>query len=275
VKGTGVGLRAKHYPDVLRGDVGPVKWVEVNAEKYLSDGRHRQVLELVREQMPVVIHGTSMSLGSATDEDTGYLAKLKQLCAIIEPSFISDHLCWSGIHGIKLYDLLPLPFTEESVDVIATRIAVAQDFLGRRILVENISSYLQFPSSEMTEWEFISEIVRRSDCELLLDINNVYVSCSNHGWDAAAFLRGIPHDRVRQIHLAGHRDHGHIKIDTHGERVAEPVWQLFRAYIAEHGPVPAMIEWDTNVPSWSEMVGELAKIDAILDDELAVESRCA
>jgi uncharacterized protein (UPF0276 family) len=170
--------------------------------------------------------------------------------------------------------LLPLPFTADSVDVIATRILAAQDFLGRRILVENISSYLVFPSSEMTEWEFISQVVRRADCELLLDINNVYVSCANHGWDACAYLRGIPHDRVRQIHLAGHRDMGHIKIDTHGEYIADPVWQLFRAYVTEHGAVPAMIEWDTNVPGWSELTTELANIDAILDDASALGSRC-
>jgi uncharacterized protein len=277
--GVGVGLRPKHYPDFLRGDVGPVRWVEVNSEKYLPDDSgkldaHLQVLELVREAMPVVLHGTSMSLGAATEENTTYLTKLKELCAIIEPAFVSDHLCWSGLHGVKLFDLLPVPFTDESLDVISARISTAQDFLGRRILVENLSSYLELPG-EMSEWQFISEVVRRTDCELLLDINNVYVSCENHGWDAHEFLRGIPHDRVRQIHLAGHFDKGHIKVDTHGEAVCEPVWELFHWYVARYGAVSSMIEWDSNVPAWDELAREIAKIDAILDEVSRRESRCA
>jgi uncharacterized protein (UPF0276 family) len=225
--------------------------------------------------MPVVLHGTSMSLGAATDESATYLAKLEELCSIIEPAFVSDHLCWSGIHGVKLHDLLPVPFTEESIDVIATRILAAQDQLQRPILVENLSSYVTYPSSEMTEWEFISEIARRTDCLLLLDINNVYVACSNHGWDARAYLDGIPHDRVRQIHLAGHADHGHVKLDTHGETVVEPVWDLYRSYVAQHGAVPTMIEWDSNIPPWDELARELSKIEAILADVATEEKQCA
>jgi uncharacterized protein (UPF0276 family) len=276
-RGVGVGLRAQHYSSFLRGEVGPARWVEVNAERYLPGERQcdLQVLELVRETMPVVLHGTSMSLAAATDESATYLAKLEELCSIIEPAFVSDHLCWSGIHGVKLHDLLPVPFTEESIDVIATRILAAQDQLRRPILVENLSSYVTHPSSEMTEWEFISAIVRRTDCLVLLDINNVYVSCSNHGWDARAYLDGIPHDRVRQIHLAGHADHGHVKLDTHGETVIEPVWDLYRAYLARHGAVPTMIEWDSNIPPWEELARELAKIEAILDEVSSEEKQCA
>ena len=157
--------------------------------------------------------------------------------------------------------------------MLTARIAAAQDRLGRRILVENLSSYLTFPESEMTEHEFIAEIVRRADCELLLDINNVYVSCSNHGWDAARYLAGIPHDRVRQIHLAGHFDHGALKIDSHGEHVVDAVWALFRGYVTQHGAMPAMIEWDKNIPAWPTLAAELREVEAILDK--AEVRRCA
>jgi uncharacterized protein len=278
--GVGVGLREPHYPELLRGNGAPARWVEVNAEKYIAgaDGdhdAHLQVLKFVRETMPVVLHGTSMSLGSAREENADYLAQLTELCNIIEPEFVSDHLCWSGINGIKLYDLLPLPFTQETLDVVVPRILAAQDVLRRPILVENLSTYLEFSCSEMSEWQFVSEVVRRTGCYLLLDINNVYVSCSNHGWDPHEFLRGIPHDRVRQIHLAGHFDSGALKIDTHGELVAEPVWELFAWYTAQYGAVSTMIEWDKNLPVWSVLAAELGKIEAIIDAARVAEARCA
>jgi uncharacterized protein (UPF0276 family) len=275
MNGVGVGLRPNHYATFLRGEAGVARWVEVNAEKYLrgtdDTDAHHQVLRLVRERMPVVLHGTSMSLGSATVDNTEYLTRLRDLCDVIEPTLVSDHLCWSGVDGVKLFDLLPLPFTEDVVELLAERILAAQDVLRRRILVENLSSYVQFAESEMPEWEFISEVLRRADCDLLLDINNVYVTCSNHGWDSREFLRGIPHDRVRQIHLAGHLDTGHVKIDSHGEYTVEPVWELFRWYVATYGPVAAMIEWDKNIPAWPDLERELRKVEAIL----AQESRCA
>lgn len=234
---------------------------------------HLQVLEHVRARMPVVLHGTSMSLGSAQGESEAYLARLKELCAIIEPAMVSDHLCWTGIDGVHLYDLLPLPFVQESVEVLVERISRAQDALGRQILVENLSSYVTFESSEMSEWEFLSEVVQRADCYLLLDINNVHVSCFNHGWDAHAYLHGIPHDRVRQIHLAGYTDHGRIKIDSHGEPVHEPVWELFRWYGDRYGAINPMIERDSDVPPWSELAGELRAMSAIVSD--LAERRCA
>jgi uncharacterized protein (UPF0276 family) len=276
--GVGVGLRHEHYPEFLRDDVAPARWVEVNAEKYLPEpggtrGAHLQVLEHVRARMPVVLHGTSMSLGSARDESSAYLARLKELCAIIEPAMVSDHLCWSGIDDVHVFDLLPLPLIAESVEVLVERISRAQDVLGRQILVENLSTYVTFASSEMSEWEFISEVVRRADCYLLLDINNVHVSCFNHGWDAHAYLHGIPHDRVRQIHVAGYTDHGHIKIDTHGEPVHAPVWELFRWYGERYGTINPMIERDSDVPPWSELVGELATMTAIVAG--LAELRCA
>jgi uncharacterized protein (UPF0276 family) len=276
--GIGVGMRAEHYAEFLRDDVAPARWVEVNAEKYLAEpdgkrGAHLQVLEHVRARMPVVLHGTSMSLGSARDESSAYLARLAQLCAIIEPAMVSDHLCWTGIDDVHLYDLLPLPFVEESIAVLVERIGRAQDVLGRRILVENLSTYVTFASSEMSEWEFVSQVVERADCDLLLDINNVHVSCENHGWDAHAYLDGVPHHRVRQIHLAGYTDHGHIKIDSHGEPVHEPVWQLFRWYVDRHGAINPMIERDSDVPPWSELAGELRRMSAIVSS--AAVRRCA
>jgi uncharacterized protein (UPF0276 family) len=252
--------------------------VEVNAEKYLTDGggargAHLQVLEHVRARMPVVLHGTSMSLGSAGDESETYLTRLKELCAIIEPAMVSDHLCWTGIDGVHLYDLLPLPFVPESVEVLVERICRAQDVLGRQILVENLSSYVTFASSEMSEWQFLSEVVERADCYLLLDINNVHVSCFNHGWDAHAYLHGIPHDRVRQIHLAGYTDHGRIKIDTHGEPVHEPVWELFRWYGERYGTINPMVERDSDVPPWSALAGELRAMSSIVS--AVAERQCA
>lgn len=278
--GVGVGLRPEHYPEFLRDDVTPACWAEVNAEKYLPDpggmrGSHLQVLEHVRARMPVVLHGTSMSLGSARDQSAAYLARLKELCAIIEPAMVSDHLCWTGIDDVHLYDLLPLPFVEESIAVLVERIGRAQDVLGRRILVENLSSYVTFASSEMAEWEFIAEIVRRADCYLLLDINNVHVSCFNHGWDAHAYLHGIPHDRVRQIHLAGYTERGHLKIDTHGEPVHEPVWELFRWYGERYATINPMIERDSDVPPWSELAGELRQMTAIIAELADRRSACA
>ena len=267
--GVGVGMREKHYPVILAGEHAPARWIEVNAEKYLErdDGRfdsHLQVLELVREQMPVVLHGTSLSLGSVDHDSTEYLKQLVELVDRIEPELVSDHLCWSGTGGVKLFDLLPVPFQEESIEVLVSRISAAQDALQRRILVENLSSYLELESSDMTEWEFISEVARRADCYLLLDINNVYVSCQNHGWDPYEFVASIPHERVYQIHLAGFFDRGDLKIDTHGELTADPVWDLYRFYIERFGPVSSMIEWDNHVPEWPVMAGELEKIERVL-----------
>jgi len=274
--GVGVGMRPKHYPQFLRGEVAPAEWVEVNAEKYLAeDDTHRQVLRFVRERMPVVIHGTSMSLGSADGFDRDYVAQLRALCDAIEPTLVSDHLCWSGVTGKRIPDLLPMPLTEESIDVLVGNITAVQDLLGRQLLVENLSTYLECTFSEMPEWQFVSEVVRRADCCLLLDINNVYVSSTNHGWDAHDYLRNVPHDRVRQIHLAGHLDRGDMLIDTHGAYVVDPVWELYEWYVASYGAPWTMIEWDTNIPAWPELAGELGKITAIVERVREGSVRCA
>jgi uncharacterized protein (UPF0276 family) len=263
-------MRPKHYPHFLRGEVAPVEWAEVNAEKYIAgddgkDDAHQQVLRFVRERMPVVLHGTSMSLGSVDGYNRSYVQKLAALCEMIEPDLVSDHLCWCGINGVKVPDLLPMPLTEESIDVLVPHILEVQDFLKRPILVENLSTYLECASSQMPEWQFVSEVVRRTGCYLLLDINNVYVSSTNHGSDMHEYLRNVPHDRVRQIHLAGHFDRGDILIDTHSEHVAEPVWDLFEWYVTRYGAVRTMIEWDNKIPPWAELAKELEKIKTIVD----------
>ena len=281
--GVGVGMRAKHYPQFLRGDVAPAEWVEVNAEKYVLDGSgdrsredaHLQVLRLVRERMPVVLHGTSMSLGSADGFHRRYVDQLRALCDAIDPALVSDHLCWSGVGGKRIPDLLPMPLTEESIDVLVPHILAVQDLLARPIAVENLSTYLECSFSEMPEWQFISEVVRRSGCLLLLDINNVYVSSTNHGWDAHEFLRNIPHDRVRQIHLAGHVDRGDMLIDTHAAHVVEPVWDLFEWYIGRYGTAWTMIEWDSQIPPWPELAAELDRIKVIVERVRAGSVRCA
>jgi uncharacterized protein (UPF0276 family) len=276
--GIGVGLRAPHYPQFLRGDVGPVEWIEVNAERYLAsdgDDANLQVLRFVRERMPVVLHGTSMSLGSTDGFHRDYVAQLRELCDQIEPAFVSDHLCWSGIGGAKIPDLLPMPLTAEGIEIIVPAIVEVQDLLGRQILVENLSTYLECSFSEMPEWQFVTEVVQRADCYLLLDINNVYVSSVNHGWDPHEYLRNVPHDRVRQIHLAGHLDRGDLLIDTHGERVVDPVWELFAWYVERYGACWSMIERDTKIPPWPELVDELERMNSIIERTEAGRARCA
>jgi uncharacterized protein (UPF0276 family) len=203
------------------------------------------------------MHGVSLSIGSTDPVDTGYLAGVRALAARIEPHWISDHLCWTGIDGRNLHDLLPLPYTEEALALVVARVGQIQDALGRQILLENVSSYLAFHESDMSEWEFLREVAARADCAILLDINNIYVSSVNHGFDALTYLQAIPTDRVRQFHLAGHSDLGGHLIDTHDHPIVEPVWNLYRAAVARFGAVPTMIERDDNIPALGELVAEL------------------
>jgi len=267
--GVGVGLRKRHYEHFITGAPHPVEWIEVNAEDYLEwehgggDGA-LQVLLFARRHLPVVLHGTSMSLGSFDGYNKEHVRKLAELAAIIEPEFISDHLCWSGVQGFHAHDLIPVPFTRESVDVMVRHVSQVQDFLKQRILLENLSSYFEYEDAEMNEHEFISEVARRADCLLLLDVNNVYVSSTNHGLDPHEFLRNIPHDRVMQIHLAGHMKLGPFLYDTHGEHMVDPVRDLYDWYIANYGAVSSMIEWDNNVPPWDVLAAELTKVKSVL-----------
>ncbi|KEO86405.1 hypothetical protein EH30_11235 [Erythrobacter sp. JL475] len=259
--GFGLGLRRTHYDDFLLGDV-PVDFVEVISENYMIEGgRQLRILEQVRETLPVIIHGVSMSIGSAGGLDADHLAKLKRLEQRIEPLWVSDHLCWTRTSAHNSHDLLPLPLTREALDTVCANIDHAQEALGRAMLFENPSSYLTFPEDEMAEWEFLSEMARRTGCYLLLDVNNIYVSAQNHGFSARDYLAGLPLDRVRQIHLAGHdpataeRD---IIIDTHDRPVIDPVWDLYAQAMAMlPQPVATMIERDENIPPLPELLAEL------------------
>jgi uncharacterized protein (UPF0276 family) len=273
--GHGIGLRPPHYAEVVAG-APPVDWFEVISENFMVDGGNpRRVLRAVRDRYPVVLHGVSLSLGSVDPLDQRYLDRLATLAAEIEPAWISDHLCWSSFGGHTGHDLWPVPFTEEALNHIAGRVLRVQERLGRRILVENVSSYLEFTASSATEWEFLAELTRRADCGLLLDVNNVYVSARNHGFDAGEFLRGIPPDRVGQMHLAGHSDAGTHLLDTHDHPVSDPVWDLYRSAVERFGPVATLIERDDRIPPLAELVAESRRAAAIAAEVVAHGARVA
>jgi uncharacterized protein len=257
LSGFGLGLRTPHYEAMLN-EPHDVDWLEVITENYLvPGGKPLYYLERVRERFPLVMHGVSLSIGSTDPLDLNYLSQVRALAARIEPHWISDHLCWTGIEGRNLHDLLPLPYTEEALDSVVARVGQVQEALGRQILLENVSSYLSYRASEMSEWEFLSEVAQRADCAILLDINNIYVSSVNHGFDPLTYLRAIPKLKVRQFHLAGHSDMGGHLIDTHDHPIAPAVWDLYGAAVAHFGAVPTMIERDDNIPALSELAAEL------------------
>jgi len=268
--GFGLGLRRTHYEDFLESDV-PVDFVEVISENYMIEGgKQLRILDAVRERHPVIIHGVSMSIGSAGGLDTDYLTKLKRLEQRIDPLWVSDHLCWTRTSAHNSHDLLPMPLTEEGLAAVCANIDQAQDALDRPMLFENPSSYLTFPEDELTEWEFLTEMTRRTGCYLLLDVNNIYVSAANHGFSAKEYLQGLPLDRVRQIHLAGHdpatpeRD---IIIDTHDREVAEGVWTLYETAIAMLPErVATMIERDDHIPPLPELLAELDRARGIANE---------
>jgi uncharacterized protein (UPF0276 family) len=261
--GFGLGLRTQHYEAVLH-EPHAIDWLEVITDNYLvPGGKPLDYLHRIRERFPIVMHGVSLSIGSSDPIDLGYLASVRALADRIEPHWISDHLCWTGIDGRNLHDLLPLPYTEEALALVVARVGQVQNALGRQILLENVSSYLSFHASEMSEWEFLGEVAQRADCALLLDINNIHVSSVNHGFNALDYLHAIPKNRVRQFHLAGHSDMGGHLIDTHDHPIVEPVWTLYRAALAHFGAVPTMIERDDNIPELSELVAELDVARAI------------
>ncbi|NNF94114.1 MAG: DUF692 domain-containing protein [Altererythrobacter sp.] len=255
--GFGLGLRRTHYADFLESEV-PVDFVEIISENYMVDGgRPLRILEQVRAKHPVIIHGVSMSIGSAAGLDEEYLAKLKRLEQRIDPLWVSDHLCWTRTSAHNSHDLLPLPLTEEALQVVCDNIDHAQSYIGRPMLFENPSSYLTFPEDEMAEWEFLREMARRTGCYLLLDVNNIYVSAQNHGFSPDDYLAGLPLDRVRQIHLAGHTP-GEIIIDTHDREVCDNVWALYaKAMAMLDQPVATMIERDDKIPPLPELLTEL------------------
>ena len=255
--GFGLGLRTEHYNAILESKPN-VDWFEVLSENYMIlGGKPLYYLDRIRENYPVVMHGVSLSIGSTTPFDADYLRDLKKLADRIQPAWISDHLCWTGVHGQNIHDLLPLPYTEGTAQHVAERVGIVQDYLGRRILLENVSSYASYVDSTMTEWEFITEIAEKADCLLLLDVNNIYVSSYNHQFDAEAFIDGVPKNRVQQIHLAGHQNNGDYIIDTHDAPVIDPVWDLYEYAISRFGAISTMIERDDHIPELGVLVEEL------------------
>ncbi len=257
--GYGLGLRKDHYQAIL--DEQPdVDWFEILTENYMvGGGKPLHFLDRIRADYPVVMHGVSLSIGSTDPLNLQYLKNLKDLAARVQPGWISDHLCWTGYAGHNLHDLLPMPYTEEAINHVVDRICRVQDYLGRQILIENVSTYLTYSSDMMPEWDFLSEIASRADCHILLDINNIYVSSVNHGFDPLDYLKGVPGHRVRQFHLAGHADYGDYVIDTHDHDVADPVWALFEKALTLVGPVSTMIERDDRIPPLEDMLKELDK----------------
>jgi len=256
--GFGLGLRPPHYQDFLDGDV-PVEFVEVISENFMvAGGRPLRILDTLRERFPVAMHGVSMSVGSADGLNMDYLRRLKNLADRVRPLWVSDHLCWTGIEGFNSHDLLPLPFTEEALQIVCANVMRAQDVLERPLVLENPSTYLTFSDDQMSEHEFISEVCERTGCFLLLDVNNIYVSGTNHGFDPVAYIAGIPVDRVVQMHLAGHSAGQGLLIDTHDEPVSDPVWALYDLACRRFGPVATMIERDDNIPPLEELLAELA-----------------
>jgi uncharacterized protein (UPF0276 family) len=216
-----------------------------------------QILDQICERYPIVMHGVSLSIASTTPLDMDYLTGLKMLADRVDPKWISDHLCWTGVHGVNLHDLLPIPYTREALDHVVERVSRVQDFLGRRLTLENVSSYVTFAESEMSEWDFVSEVARRADCWLLFDVNNVYVSACNHGFSTRDFLHGVPRDRIVQFHLAGHSHEGEHMVDTHDHPVCDEVWDFYRETVSHFGPVSTMIERDDNIPPLAEVIAEL------------------
>ncbi|MFN0317109.1 MAG: DUF692 domain-containing protein [Burkholderiales bacterium] len=255
--GFGLGLRTAHYEEILCSKPR-VDWFEVLSENYLvPGGKPLHYLDRIRERYPCVMHGVSLSAGSCDPVDWDYMKQIKALAARIEPNWISDHLCWTGVAGKNSHDLLPIPYTDEALRHTALKVRQVQDFLGQRILLENVSSYVSYRESRLTEWEFLSALSAEADCLLLLDVNNIYVSAFNHDFDAEEFLRGVPACRVGQIHLAGHSHCGEYIIDTHDAAVADPVWGLYEKAVEILGPVPAMIERDDRIPPLADLVAEL------------------
>jgi uncharacterized protein (UPF0276 family) len=272
--GAGVGLRAQHHSQVL-AEAPKIAWFEAHAENYFADGgSHVEVLHLIRERYPLSLHGVGLSLGSTDPLDPRHLSRLRRAIDRFEPSLVSEHLSWSSIDGRFANDLLPLPYTEEAIHHLASRIAAVQDALGRQILIENVSSYLQYTSSQMSEWAFVSAVAAQAGCGLLLDINNIYVAARNHGFDPIDYLHGIAPDAVQEFHLAGHStveiDGREILIDTHGTAVCDAVWDLYARALRRFGNLPTLIEWDTDLPALAVLMAEAQKADRFMAQGHAV-----
>lgn len=262
--GVGIGLRIPHYQHIL--DKKPVvDWFEIISENYMIDGgRPLAVLDQILEQYRVVQHGVSMYFGSTDPVDRDHLLRLKRLVKRTKTPWLSDHLCWGSVDGRYTHDLLPMPYTWEAVRVTAEKIRQVQDFLEIPVVVENVSSYAEFHLSEMTEWEFLNEVVERADCGILLDVNNIYVSSQNHSFDPFTYVNAVPAERIAQIHIAGHSKFEKYILDTHDHPVLEPVWQLYARTIERAGPTATLLEWDDNIPSFEDVHAEALKANQFL-----------
>ena len=276
IKGFGLGLRTEHYQDFVTSPQ-PVDWLEIISENYMvAGGKPLHYLDRIRQDYPMVMHGVSLSIGSTDPISRDYLLALKTLADRVQPAWISDHLCWTGTQNLNLHDLLPLPYTRQTLRLVCAHIDQVQNFLGRPLVIENPSSYVQFRQDEMREWEFMAEMATTSGCELLLDVNNVYVSSVNHRFDPQAYIRALPAGQVRQIHLAGHEDHGSYIIDTHDHPIVDPVWELYAYTLQTIGFVPTMIERDDHIPPLQELLSELDQARCIAQDvRNTSDSRCA
>ena len=266
----GIGLRTPHYQALL-AQRPPLAFVEVHSENFFCEGgQPLRYLERFREDYAISTHGVGLSLGSTDPLDATHLKKLKRLVDWLDPMLVSEHLCWVGVNGRFLNDLLPLPYTQEALDHVVSRVQQVQDYLGRQILVENLSSYLEFADSTIPEWEFVSAVAKRGGCRILLDVNNIHVNATNHGFDPIAYINAIEPGSVGEIHLAGFQDTGEILIDTHGSVVSDDVWKLYAHAIRRLGPVPTLIEWDTDIPALDVLLGEADKASRILANEAAL-----
>lgn len=264
--GLGVGLRTAHFNHILK-EWPNVDWFEIISENFMdSQGRPRYVLDQIAERYPIVMHGVSMSIGSTEPLNFEYLSKLKSLATATNAVWVSDHICWTGVAGVNTHDLLPLPYNDESLKHVAHRVRVIQDVLERPLILENPSSYVTFAASTMNEWEFVSRLVELTGCGLLLDVNNVFVSAFNHDFEPEHFLNALPHDRVVQMHLAGHTDCGTHRIDTHDGPVIDPVWNLYRIAHELTGGVSTLLEWDANIPDFPTVHAEVLRARRFLTD---------
>jgi uncharacterized protein (UPF0276 family) len=264
----GVGLRPVHYPHLLGRPRVAVKWFEAISENYMdTEGRPLEVLLKIREDYPVALHGVSLSVGGVEGPRPGYLERLKALADRVRPFVVSDHLCFTGAHASNIHDLLPLPYTEEAIATVARNVGRAQDVLKRRLALENVSSYLSYRESEMSEWEFLLAVAKRSGCSILLDVNNAYVSARNHGFKPEEYVDAIPAELIAQIHLGGYTDAGKFLFDTHSRAPTEPVWELYRRVIGRAPRAPVLIEWDEDVPEWSVLEAQAVRAARIPEEE--------
>jgi uncharacterized protein (UPF0276 family) len=273
--GLGVGLRHPHFPYLMENADWGIDWFEIISENYMDNyGYARMVLDKIREKVPIVMHGVSLNIGNADPLNYDYLQKLKTLAAELQPEWVSDHLCWTGIQGFNSHDLLPMPMNQASLQHVTERVLRVQDFLQRPLILENPSTYLEFNSSDIPEWTFLTELCKNTDCGLLLDVNNVVVSAYNHGYNPFTYIENLPHDHIVQVHLAGHSQCGKIKIDTHDRAVPFAVWKVYKALIDWIGePVATLLEWDANIPDFPELVQEVSKAKRALKADFRVDFR--